>query len=309
MFKNCPSSYAFKAKAAEYENKLPTPRPRRLSWDDEIREAEEEELNRLGLEERIDFTTGASALYKKSERDVIVNPDKVSLTDGEGVATHIPEQLPDSKVEGFLEPQDKSVSMKLNDAPVSAIYVAEELQSTPDKQPGSKEQMFHSQSMVQQDAIALPKNSRVYRHEPVTIPEPTTHPLRPSCEPEVLRSDAHTRDADNFLVSPELFPQHSDENIAKEKISSNLGSCFINKGKPPLAPGDPFANTDYACKAVELSAASFSDSVVAQMMINWDTEDDIPAEEIEVAMDFSTSLKRKESEYDDAEASGVEFNG
>ncbi|KAJ1148595.1 hypothetical protein NDU88_001423 [Pleurodeles waltl] len=75
---------------------------------------------------------------------------------------------------------------------------------------------------------------------------------------------------------------------------------------PFAFPGDSCTEIEYAYKALEQS--SFSDTAVAGVFVEWGTDDTIIGDEVEAAMDVSTSLKRKEKEGDEAEETGFESN-
>ncbi|KAJ1215568.1 hypothetical protein NDU88_003176 [Pleurodeles waltl] len=68
----------------------------------------------------------------------------------------------------------------------------------------------------------------------------------------------------------------------------------------------PKGEIEYACTALEHS--SFSDTAVAGEVVEWGKDDIFVEEEVEAAMDVSTSLKRKEKEGDDTEETGFESN-
>ncbi|KAJ1114979.1 hypothetical protein NDU88_003208 [Pleurodeles waltl] len=71
-------------------------------------------------------------------------------------------------------------------------------------------------------------------------------------------------------------------------------------------PGDSCSGIEFACTALEHS--SFSDTAVAAEVVEWGKDDIFVEEEVEAAMDISTSLKRKEKEGDDTEETGFESN-
>ncbi|KAJ1148675.1 hypothetical protein NDU88_001503 [Pleurodeles waltl] len=62
---------------------------------------------------------------------------------------------------------------------------------------------------------------------------------------------------------------------------------------------DSCSEIQYVCKTLEQS--SYSDTVVADMVIECGKDENIIEEEVEEAMDFSISMKRKEKEREDTE--------
>ncbi|KAJ1164741.1 hypothetical protein NDU88_005175 [Pleurodeles waltl] len=73
-----------------------------------------------------------------------------------------------------------------------------------------------------------------------------------------------------------------------------------------ISSTDSCSEIEYTCTALEHS--SFSDTAVAGEVVEWGNDDIFVEEEVEAAMDVSTSLKRKEKEADDTEETGFESN-
>ncbi|KAJ1154624.1 hypothetical protein NDU88_007367 [Pleurodeles waltl] len=73
-----------------------------------------------------------------------------------------------------------------------------------------------------------------------------------------------------------------------------------------ISSTDSCSEIEYACTALEQS--SFSDTAIAGEVTEWGKDDIFIEEEVEAAVEVSTSLKRKEKEGDDTEETGLESN-
>ncbi|KAJ1143953.1 hypothetical protein NDU88_010255 [Pleurodeles waltl] len=123
--------------------------------------------------------------------------------------------------------------------------------------------------------------------------------LVPHCEVKLKDTDK-----DNSLYdSPKLFSTLSQHTV--DTASSDTEHTIDNLVTvSTISSTDSCTEIEYACKALE--QPSFSDTAVAGVFVEWGKDDTFIEEEVEAAMDVSTSLKRKEKEGDEAEETGFE---
>ncbi|KAJ1080633.1 hypothetical protein NDU88_000827 [Pleurodeles waltl] len=233
-FKNCPSSYAFKIKAARLEQPFTPHQSRGRSREDV--EEEEEELIRLGLEEeRFALQTGLSL----SDAKVDITVEQV--TSGEGASVLVGKQAGAVDEAGNCMEPNESAS------------------------PGAPDQ-------------------------PIMAPTPDPH---------------GTVMDDSLYVTPKVFSTPSQHSL--EPASSGTANAIGTQDTvSTISSTDSCSEIEFACNALEHS--SFSDNAVAGEVVEWGKDDIFVEEEVESAMDVSTSLKRKEKEGDDTEETGFESN-
>ncbi|KAJ1079636.1 hypothetical protein NDU88_000124 [Pleurodeles waltl] len=110
---------------------------------------------------------------------------------------------------------------------------------------------------------------------------------------------------DNLYVTPTVFYTLSQHSL--EPASSGTANAVDTQGTvSTISPTDSCSEIEYACTALEYS--SFSDTPVAGEVVERGKDEIFIEEEVEDAMDVSTSLKRKEKEGDDTEETGFERN-
>ncbi|KAJ1144659.1 hypothetical protein NDU88_010956 [Pleurodeles waltl] len=110
---------------------------------------------------------------------------------------------------------------------------------------------------------------------------------------------------DSLYVTPKVFSTPSQHSL--EPASSGTANAVGTQDTvSTIYSSDSCSEIEYACNALEHS--SFSDTAVAGEIVEWAKDDIFVEEEVESAMDVSTSLKRKEKEGDDTEETGFESN-
>ncbi|KAJ1143239.1 hypothetical protein NDU88_009550 [Pleurodeles waltl] len=110
---------------------------------------------------------------------------------------------------------------------------------------------------------------------------------------------------DSLYVTPKVFSTPSQQSL--EPASSGTANAVGTQDTvSTIYSTDSCSEIEYACNALEHS--SFSDTAVAGEVVEWGKDDIFVEEEVESAMDVSTSLKRKEKEGDDTEETGFESN-
>ncbi|KAJ1151283.1 hypothetical protein NDU88_004066 [Pleurodeles waltl] len=110
---------------------------------------------------------------------------------------------------------------------------------------------------------------------------------------------------ESLYVTPEVFSTPSQHSL--EPASSGPANAVGTQGTvSTISSIDSCSEIDFACTALEHS--SFSYTAVAAEVVEWGKDDIFVEEEVESAMDVSTSLKRKEKEGDDTEETGFESN-
>ncbi|KAJ1184512.1 hypothetical protein NDU88_001318 [Pleurodeles waltl] len=234
-FKNCPSSYAFKIKAARLEQPF-TPHQNRGRSREDVEE-EEEELIRLGLEEEI-----------------------LALQPGLS--------LSEAKVD---------LSVKQDTAGEGASVLA-------GKQAGAVDEAGNCMEPNEGAALDAPQVQPV----PLSAPQPHGTVME-----------------DSLYVTPKVFSTPSQHSL--EPASSGTANAVGTQDTvSTIYSTDSCGEIEYACNALEHS--SFSDTAVAGEVVEWGKDDIFVEEEVESAMDVSTSLKRKEKEGDDTEETGFESN-
>ncbi|KAJ1209901.1 hypothetical protein NDU88_005272 [Pleurodeles waltl] len=114
-----------------------------------------------------------------------------------------------------------------------------------------------------------------------------------------------TDKGDSLYVTPKVFSMLSQHTL--ETASSGTANAIDTQVTvSTMSSTDSCSEIEYACTALEQS--SFSDSAAAGELVEWGKDDIFIEEEVEDAMDASTSLKRKEKEGDDTEETGFESN-
>ncbi|KAJ1203273.1 hypothetical protein NDU88_007062 [Pleurodeles waltl] len=263
-FKNCPSSYAFKIKAAQLEQPFTPHQSRGRSREDV--EEEEEELIRLGLEEeRLALQPGLS--LSEAKVDLTVKKD----TSGEGASVLAGKQAGAVDEAGNCMEPNEGDSPGAPDQPIMA--------PTPDLNLAVQSQQTSSK---------------------------TTGGLVPNITWVLLKGMPHgTVMDDSLYVTPKVFSTPNQHSL--EPASSGTANAVGTQDTvSTIYSTDSCSEIEYACNALEHS--SFSDTAVAGEVVEWGKDDIFVEEEVESAMDVSTSLKRKEKEDDDTEETGFESN-
>ncbi|KAJ1218114.1 hypothetical protein NDU88_005697 [Pleurodeles waltl] len=110
---------------------------------------------------------------------------------------------------------------------------------------------------------------------------------------------------DSLYVTPKVFSTLSQHSL--EPASPGTAKAVGTQGTvSTISSIDSCSEIEFACTALEHS--SFSDTAVAAEVVEWGKDDIFVEEEVESAMDDSTSLKRKEKDGDDTEETGFESN-
>ncbi|KAJ1144658.1 hypothetical protein NDU88_010955 [Pleurodeles waltl] len=110
---------------------------------------------------------------------------------------------------------------------------------------------------------------------------------------------------DSLYVTPKVFSTPSQHSL--EPASSGTANAVgTQETVSTIYSTDFCSEIEYACNALEHS--SFSDTAVAGEVVEWGKDDIFVEEEVESALDVSTSLKRNEKEGDDTEDTGFESN-
>ncbi|KAJ1080048.1 hypothetical protein NDU88_000270 [Pleurodeles waltl] len=110
---------------------------------------------------------------------------------------------------------------------------------------------------------------------------------------------------DSLYVTPKVFSTPSQHSL--EPVSSDTANAVCTQDTvSTIYSTVSCSEIEYACNALDHS--SFSDTAVAGEVVEWGKDDIFVEEEVESAMDVSTSLKRKEKKGDDTEETGFESN-
>ncbi|KAJ1124874.1 hypothetical protein NDU88_003321 [Pleurodeles waltl] len=295
-FKNCPSSYAFKIKAARLEPPFTPHQSRGRSREDV--EEEEEELIRLGLEEeRLALQSGLS--LSEAKVDITVEKD----TSGEGASVLAGKQAGAVDEAGNCKEPNEGASPGAPDQPVMAptpdLNLAVQSQQTSSKTTRGGVAQHHL-SAVERNYIVSAGGSSLISTTGGALDAPQLQPV-PLSAPQPLGTVM-----DNSLyVTPEVFSTPSQHSL--EPASSGTANAVGTQGTVcTISSIDSCSEIEFACTALEHS--SFSDTAVAAEVVEWGKDDIFVEEEVESAMDVSTSLKRKEKEGDDMEETGFESN-
>ncbi|KAJ1118162.1 hypothetical protein NDU88_006357 [Pleurodeles waltl] len=117
-------------------------------------------------------------------------------------------------------------------------------------------------------------------------------PLVPHSEVQLNDTDKD----DSLYATPKVFYTLSQYTV--ETASSDHANTIDNQERvSAISSTDSCTEIEYASTVLEQS--SFSDTVVAGVLVEWGKDDTSIEEEVEAAMDVSTSLKIKEKEGDE----------
>ncbi|KAJ1152188.1 hypothetical protein NDU88_004965 [Pleurodeles waltl] len=131
--------------------------------------------------------------------------------------------------------------------------------------------------------------------------ETSKEQLEPCYELQLKDTDK----GDTLYATPKIFSTLTQQTV--ETASSDTVNSIDNQEKvSTVSSKESYTKIDYACKALEQS--SFSYTAIVDMAIGWCKYGNFIEEEIEKAMDISSSLEGKEKEGDDGEESGIECN-
>ncbi|KAJ1209940.1 hypothetical protein NDU88_005309 [Pleurodeles waltl] len=295
-FKNCTSSYAFKIKAARLEQPFTPHQSRGRSREDV--EEEEEELLRLGLEEgRFALQPGLSL----SEAKVDITVEQV--TSGKGAPFLVGKQAGAVDEAGNCMEPNEGASPGAPDQPIISptpdLDLAVHSQQTSSRATRGGVAQHHL-SAVERNDIVSAGGSSLISTTGAALDAPQVQLVPPSApQPNGTVMD------DSLYVTPKVFSTLSQHSL--EPASSGTANAVGTLGTVSTPSStDSCSEIEYACTALEHS--SFSDTAVADEGVEWGKDDIFVEEEVEAAMDVSTSLKRKEKEGDDTEETGFESN-
>ncbi|KAJ1201930.1 hypothetical protein NDU88_005734 [Pleurodeles waltl] len=295
-FKNCPSSYAFKIKAARLEQPFTPHQSKGRSREDVVEE--EEELIRLGLEEeRLALQPGLS--LSEAKVDLTVKQD----TSGERASVLAGKQAGAVDEAGNCMEPNEGDSPGAPDQPIMAttpdLNLAVQSQQTSSKTTGGGGAQHHL-GATERNGIISAGGSSLISTTGAALDAPQVQPVPLSApQPHGTVMD------DSLYVTPEVFSTPSQHSL--EPASSGTANAVGTQGTvSTISSIDSCSELEFACTALEHS--SFSDTAVAAEVVEWGKDDIFVEEEVESAMDVSTSLKRKEKEGDNTEETGFESN-
>ncbi|KAJ1115998.1 hypothetical protein NDU88_004217 [Pleurodeles waltl] len=250
-FKNCPSSYAFKIKAARLEPPFTPHQSRGRSREDV--EEEEEELIRLGLEEeRLALQPGLS--LSEAKVDITVEKD----TSGEGASVLAGKQAGAVDEAGTCNEPNEGASPGAPDQPIMA--------PTPDLNLGVQSQQTsskttregvaqHHLSAVERNDIVSAGGSSLISTTGAALDAPLLQPV-PLSAPQPLGTVMD----DSLYVTPEVFSTPSQHSL--EPASSGTANAVGTQGTvSTMSSIDSCSEIEFACTALE--HPSFSDTAVA----------------------------------------------
>ncbi|KAJ1173519.1 hypothetical protein NDU88_005351 [Pleurodeles waltl] len=259
-------------------------------------EEEEEELIRLGLEEeRLALQPGLS--LSEAKVDLTVKQD----TSGEGASVLAGKQAGAVDEAGnCMEPNegdspgapDQPIMAPTPDLNLAVQHTADVLQN----HWGGGAQ--HHLGATERNGIISAGGSSLISTTGAALDAPQVQPVPLSApQPHGTVMD------DSLYVTPKVFSTPSQHSL--EPTSSGTANAVGTQGTvSTISSIDSCSEIEFACTALENS--SFSDTAVAGEVFEWGKDDIFVEEEVESAMDVSTSLKRKEKEGDDTEETGFE---
>ncbi|KAJ1143685.1 hypothetical protein NDU88_009990 [Pleurodeles waltl] len=261
-------------------------------------EEEEEELIRLGLEEeRLALQPGLS--LSEAKVDLTVKQD----TSGERASVLAGKQAGAVDEAGNCMEPNEGDSPGAPDQPIMAttpdLNLAVQSQQTSSKTTGGGGAQHHL-GATERNGIISAGGSSLISTTGAALDAPQVQPAPLSApQPHGTVMD------DSLYVTPEVFSTPSQHSL--EPASSGTANAVGTQGTvSTISSIDSCSEIEFACTALEHS--SFSDTAVAAEVVEWGKDDIFVEEEVESAMDVSTSLKRKEKEGDDTEETGFESN-
>ncbi|KAJ1091443.1 hypothetical protein NDU88_004568 [Pleurodeles waltl] len=295
-FKNCPSSYAFKINAARLEQPFTPQQSRGRSREDV--EEEEEELIRLGLEEeRCALQPGLS--LSEAKVDITVEQD----TSGEGASVLAGKQAGAVDEAGNCMEPNEGASPGASDqpimAPTSDLNLAVQSQQTSSKTTRGGGAQHHLCATERNDIVSA-EGSSLISTTSAALDAPQMQ-LVPLSAPQPLGTVMD----DSLYVTPKVFSTPSQHSLEPDS-SGTANAVGTQNTESTIYSTDSCSEIEYACNALDPS--SFSDTAVDGEVVEWGKDDNFVEEEVESAMDVSTSLKKKEKEGDDTEETGFESN-
>ncbi|KAJ1190001.1 hypothetical protein NDU88_006741 [Pleurodeles waltl] len=291
-FKNCLSSYTFKIKAAQLEQPFTLHQSRGRSREDV--EAEEEELIRLGLEEeRFELQPGLSMSEEKV--DITVEQD----TSGKGAPFLEGKQAGAVDEAGKNMEHNEEASPGAPDLPIMAptpeLDLAVQSDQTSSKSTRVGVAQHHLCAAERNDIISAGGSSLI-SNTGAAIDTPQV---------QLVPQPSGTDEDDSLYGTPKVFSTLSQHTL-ETSLSGTANAIDTQVPLSTIPSTDSGTEIEYACKTLEQS--SFSDTAVAGVFVQRGTDGTIIGDEVEAAIDVSTSLKRKMKEGDYTEETGFESN-
>ncbi|KAJ1098369.1 hypothetical protein NDU88_003481 [Pleurodeles waltl] len=255
-----------------------------------------EELRHIPSTIRLGGATG-TVFYAKV--DITVEKD----TSGEGASVLSGKQAGAVDEAGNCKEPNEGASPGAPDQPIMAptpdLNLAVQSQQTSSKTTRGGVAQHHL-SAVERNDIVSAGGSSLISTTGGALDAPQMQPV-PLSAPQPLG----TLMDNSLYVTPEVISTPSQHSL-EPALSGTANAVGTQGTVSTISSIDSCSEIEFACTALEHS--SFSDTAVAAEVVEWGKDYFFVEEEVESAMDVSTSLKRKEKEGDDTEETGFESN-